>query len=375
MKCSKVRLLLSAMIDGELGRSEEEVVLRHVDSCERCRRELSELRRLRSILGSLPVEPLPFSVRIGVLSAINADLPPRPMSCEEARQAMHLLLDGEAPAAVEGAVRAHMALCRECAREFEGLRRGVELVRMLPKVEPPAWLLEPSRYVRRAEPAWRPLRPPSWALRPSWAFAVAALVFAVLFTFGTFRGKGTRGVKEVAVTAPKRVVVAHRPLRAAEVAPSLRAKVGEPRPKVRAERAEAKPAPSPVEERALQRPAEEVRGAPSPKGIKPEGRPRVVVVAQRRAPSDEGAAQAPQRPKVEGGEVTGAPQPVLTIKRPATAEAGAPQQRELQREEVRPSMEKPSEAHSESQPERKGPQVELAMSKEGKGIEVVRIDF
>ena len=37
MKCDAVRLMLSMMVDGELPKTQESDVLRHLDGCEPCR--------------------------------------------------------------------------------------------------------------------------------------------------------------------------------------------------------------------------------------------------------------------------------------------------------------------------------------------------
>lgn len=47
MKCKKVRILLSASLDGELSRSEEAAVERHLFRCAECAREQAELSALR----------------------------------------------------------------------------------------------------------------------------------------------------------------------------------------------------------------------------------------------------------------------------------------------------------------------------------------
>lgn len=358
MKCSKAKELLSAMLDGELGRSEEEAVLRHVEKCEECKRELEELRRLRYLLGALPFEPLPLHVKMAVLSAIGAEgrLASEGLSCEEARQAMHLLLDGDAPEALEGALRAHLAVCRDCAREFEELRRGVELARSLPKAEPPSWVLSPERYVGggREEAVRRAAWAPTWlSLRTAYAYAVAAAVLAALVALGIWRASGGAGPAGAALPAsPPRVALA--PKAEKGPGPEVKARKGEgvteEKRAVRARPEATTPKAAQVEEIGKGRPAGEtkavsVRPVEQARKERAQGQQPTAVemptrtrppmkVAPRRKPAIEAVASRPEGQVRHAGEE--APPRTVVIRRLAKATAGGGQEpREVQKEEMR----------------------------------------
>lgn len=379
MRCSKVRVLLSAMLDGELGRSEEEAVLRHIKACEPCKRELEELRKLRGFLGALPSEPLPLRVKMAFLSAIGVERAVGEMGCEEVRQAMHSLLDGILAEEVEGEVRAHLAVCRSCAHEFEGLRKGVELVRSLPKAEPPAWLLDPSRYVverREAQrvPAWgRVGWPWAWSGRFAYALAVATAVLIGLAVFGVWRefgGGGEESVK-VAVTRPMPAaptsVVSKASVRSEVSAPTVKL-IGKPS---RKDVSEALTATGKEQERVKV----ERRPLAAPKPIEP------TVVAQRRPVRRAPKAISEQKMRPRKVAIRVAPKEpspklvssvVPVVKRlPEGSEA-----RSIQKEEIR-GPEEPTRAEVRPEPTLKEgePKVEMALGKEAEGIEILEFAF
>lgn len=368
MKCSKVRMLLSAMLDGELGRSEKEAVLRHVGSCERCRRELEELRRLRDLLSALPSEPLPLGVRMNILSAVGADLSAGPVSCEEVRQALHLLLEGGAPEAVERAVRAHLDICQGCAREFEELRRSVELVRSLPKVEPPDWVVDPSRYVERVG---RPLWGFSWALRPV-AFATATAAFVALMVLGIWRGVAIRGPEEVAIRTSKRATASTTVQRPMEAPAPYKGRVSEAPVSKPVERASVTPSPERRAKRGVSEKRVQKRKGTSLKevALKPKPSPRR---ASKRGPTLR--ATPPSKPEKE--EEPASSTALVVIKRSAPSEGGGPSLREIQKEEIQGEIGRPEAEGMPLEPstEGEGPKVELAMEKGPEGIEIVSIEF
>ncbi|MDQ7779059.1 MAG: zf-HC2 domain-containing protein [Planctomycetota bacterium] len=59
MNCQEVEILLSSMLDRKLSPEEEQAVTGHVDSCEKCRTTLAELRKVVELLSSLPAESCP----------------------------------------------------------------------------------------------------------------------------------------------------------------------------------------------------------------------------------------------------------------------------------------------------------------------------
>ncbi len=267
MKCRKARLLMSAKLDGELSAEEAKALEGHLRVCPSCRREMEELERLHSLLGALPAEPLPLPVSEALLTSITS------FTCEEARQAMHLALDGEISAEAKAILEAHLQRCEECAKEFEVLRRQSALLRALPKVEPPAELAR----LPRTEPVARPL---PWVLRPAFAFSAAAV--ALILALGLFAlRQEQKSVPEVAkgpavkatevVEAPSAPQPRPKEAKPKEVPKPQPKRVKEERPspppvRVEVRAVASRPAPSPrrEKERAVRRPA--VRKVRRPKG-------------------------------------------------------------------------------------------------------------
>jgi len=56
MKCSKTRILLSAMIDGEISPKERLMLRRHLAVCPACKEERDELNTLRAFMSIWPEE-------------------------------------------------------------------------------------------------------------------------------------------------------------------------------------------------------------------------------------------------------------------------------------------------------------------------------
>lgn len=71
---------LSALVDGELGHSERDRILRHLADCEDCRFEAETLRGLKRRLHGLdaPEPSTDFLGRLTSLSGPSADPPERP---------------------------------------------------------------------------------------------------------------------------------------------------------------------------------------------------------------------------------------------------------------------------------------------------------
>ncbi len=70
MKCTKISKKFSAYLDGEVQGSVLELVEKHLASCEKCRTELEQLKRVDSLLGSIPgAEKAPF-----LLTRVRAEL-------------------------------------------------------------------------------------------------------------------------------------------------------------------------------------------------------------------------------------------------------------------------------------------------------------
>jgi anti-sigma factor RsiW len=69
----------SALIDGELGHRERERALAHLTFCADCRREVEQMRALKSRLRSLDAPPVPVDLTMSLLrmSEPGGPLPPR----------------------------------------------------------------------------------------------------------------------------------------------------------------------------------------------------------------------------------------------------------------------------------------------------------
>ncbi|MFH1227580.1 MAG: zf-HC2 domain-containing protein [Planctomycetota bacterium] len=59
MKCDLVKDLLNTYLDDELSLDEAQQVKSHLTDCPACRKELSELEKVKSLIGSLPRHPAP----------------------------------------------------------------------------------------------------------------------------------------------------------------------------------------------------------------------------------------------------------------------------------------------------------------------------
>jgi anti-sigma factor RsiW len=98
------------------------------------------------------------------------------LRCDDVRDRLEALVDGELGSAERDAVEAHCGFCAACGRErarAEALRGAL---RGLPELEPPAGLLERVRAAATGEPApqWRRW----WRARPALAAAAVVLVAA-----------------------------------------------------------------------------------------------------------------------------------------------------------------------------------------------------
>ncbi len=81
----EMHALLNAYLDGELQAARLQQVEEHLASCEDCRRELEELRRLSGLLQALPA---PLAVPADRFAAgLNLSLPRRPESVQPRRSA------------------------------------------------------------------------------------------------------------------------------------------------------------------------------------------------------------------------------------------------------------------------------------------------
>jgi hypothetical protein len=131
------------------------------------------------------------------------------MTCEETKGLFAEALYGELPDARMAAFNAHLAACSACAREFEGLRRTIDLANRRARVEPtPAeWEAFTAKLDARltAEGARREadgvmdenFAPPArgrsarvipWlpAIRPAYGYGIAAVL---LVAFGIYMGR------------------------------------------------------------------------------------------------------------------------------------------------------------------------------------------
>ncbi|MGD9498194.1 MAG: zf-HC2 domain-containing protein [Armatimonadota bacterium] len=120
------------------------------------------------------------------------------MTCDECRDRLTELLEGELTPGVHSAMQSHLAACPACARALAEMRAVVAVVHELPEVEPPA---EVREALRRIPDLAAPVRPLIWR-RVSYAaasLAAAAVAFAVIWTgMAHYRPDGTGAVAPAA---------------------------------------------------------------------------------------------------------------------------------------------------------------------------------
>jgi anti-sigma factor RsiW len=75
------------------------------------------------------------------------------MTCEEIREALSAVLDGESSSEERERVEAHLAICAACREADAELRAAMEGIRGLPRFEPPARIRR-KVMVEAASPAW-----------------------------------------------------------------------------------------------------------------------------------------------------------------------------------------------------------------------------
>lgn len=123
------------------------------------------------------------------------------MKCDEAKDLFAEALYGELPDARMAAFNAHLASCGACSREFEGLKRTIEVMSRRERVEPTEaeWaafsrrldgrLAGETREMRDAGRTGEPGRS-SWGRRltliPAWGYGIAAVL---LVAVGIYMGR------------------------------------------------------------------------------------------------------------------------------------------------------------------------------------------
>ncbi len=83
------------------------------------------------------------------------------MTCEECREKLSDLIEGELPPESERELRAHLSACEDCARALDELRAVVSALHRLPEVEPPTELRQALRRIPDASQQtglWRETR-------------------------------------------------------------------------------------------------------------------------------------------------------------------------------------------------------------------------
>lgn len=132
------------------------------------------------------------------------------MNCEQCRDILSELLEGELAPSAEAEARAHLAECPHCARALAELRALVSALRGLPEVEPPAELRARLRRIPDEAP-----RQDAWRRARFIASSLAAAAAAVLIVWtGLTHYQGRSGVD--LVTPPPVMQAAPSPRRAAD---------------------------------------------------------------------------------------------------------------------------------------------------------------
>lgn len=71
-KCEDCRVLLSALLDGELSEDERAAVMRHLDACEDCRALFNDLCATHELLSSMGEEDVPEGFSARVMQRVHA---------------------------------------------------------------------------------------------------------------------------------------------------------------------------------------------------------------------------------------------------------------------------------------------------------------
>lgn len=102
------------------------------------------------------------------------------MNCENARDVMDALFVGDADAASEAALRAHLPTCQSCGERYERLAR-VDAVLANGELSPPRLEQLEARIFAAVPHAPSPPQPePSWLRSRGWALALAVATVAVV---------------------------------------------------------------------------------------------------------------------------------------------------------------------------------------------------
>jgi len=127
--CSRYRIELSALLDGQLDSKDHNDVQGHVTNCENCSAEFETLQKLTKFLGDeMNSEEMPVP---DIWGGLQAKLP---SICQVMEEDLSAYLDGElTPAAQEG-VNRHLKECASCLDSFKQLNttnrvlsKGLEL--------------------------------------------------------------------------------------------------------------------------------------------------------------------------------------------------------------------------------------------------------
>ncbi len=71
MKCNKVKILLSAYVDGEVTEKEKQTVEAHLDICETCKTTMAEFSRLHTLYQGMEIQEAPPGFRQRVTQRIE----------------------------------------------------------------------------------------------------------------------------------------------------------------------------------------------------------------------------------------------------------------------------------------------------------------
>jgi anti-sigma factor RsiW len=179
--CAQVREQLQGLLenDGTVRPETATALYVHLAVCAECAREFQSMQRVVQMLESLPLAELPSDYSRLVMRRIQSrdvDAVQSVSLCDRVREKLQPLLENDPGIQPEmiSALYGHLAVCPECASEFAGIRRVVNLLETLPAVELP--IDYSPQIMARVLSAGSVAAPPLEVRAPGPTFAASSLV-------------------------------------------------------------------------------------------------------------------------------------------------------------------------------------------------------